>query len=414
MVSRNLNWVLVALAFGALGAPVATGCVRAPQEPDPWTSLPVVVAGADAASFTLRIDEKLTLGGKEVDEVADKARWKTKMPEALRERIEQAGFKVVGATDPADLVMSIQTNDVEWTGRFWDAKGNVGVVLAAPIPDTAMVVDGGAPPPDQAPVARASAKFKGIDFPVIADAVASSIADQLARSAELAQWIKAKRDKEEAAKAPPPLPTPPPAPPPVKGLEESEIKPVLIAMRPAFRGCYDAVLVNNPGLTGTLALKIAIQPSGSVESVGTDAASSLNDTGLSTCVAEVTKAATFPKAEGPSTYTYPIEFTADTAPEVNKGGLEAVEVQKGIRSAHDKMRNCFEAGVKKEPGFSGIVKIKFSIDQKGKPINASIAKDSPLKDGDVPKCVLEVVKGTTFSKPKKWTEVVYPIEFRAR
>jgi hypothetical protein len=392
--SRSLRWVAFAVLFGA------TGCVRAPQEPEAWTSLPVVVAGAEASSFTLRIDEKLTLGGKEVDEVADKARWKTKMPEAIRERVEQAGFKVVGATDSADLVMSIQTNDVEWTGRFWDAKGNVGVVLMPPPPpDTAAVVDGGAPMPEPSPVARASAKFTGVDFPVIADAVASSIADQLARSAELAQWIKAKHDKEEAAKAPPLPPTPPPAPPPAKGLEQSQITPVLIAMRPAFRGCYDAVLVNNPGLTGTLALKVSIKPSGDVEAVGTDAASSLNDTGLSTCIADVTKAAKFPTAEGPSAHTYPIEFAVDAAPEVNKGGLDAAEIQKGIRGEHDKMRNCFEAGVKKDPAFAGVVKIKFAIDQKGKAINASIAKDSPLKDGDV---------------PKKWTEVVYPSEFRGR
>jgi hypothetical protein len=37
-----------------------------------------------------------------------------------------------------------------------------------------------------------------------------------------------------------------------------------------------------------------------------------------------------------------------------------------------------------------------------------------MKDADIQKCVIDVVKDVTFPKPKKWTEVTYTIEFRAR
>jgi hypothetical protein len=374
--------------------------------------MPVVVAGAEASSFTVRLDENIALSGKEVSEVADRAALKKKLPEAIRGRLEAAGFKVVGAGDSADLVLSVQARDVEWTGRFWDARGNVAAALTPPAPPDQ--ADAGAPAPEPAIVARASAKFEGLDFPVIADAVATSIADQLARSNELSQWLKAKRAKEEAAKAPPPPVEAPPPPPPAKGLEESEIKPVLVGLRAAYRGCYDAVLVNNPGLTGTLSLKVAIQPSGAVDAVATDGSQALTDAGLGGCIADVTKTARFPKAEGPSSITYPLEFAADPAPEVNKGGLDAAEIQKEIRGAHDKMRSCFEAGLKKDAAFAGSMKLKFAIDLKGHVPKVEAAKGSSLKDPDVEKCIFEVVKGITFPKPKRWTEVTYPIELKAR
>jgi hypothetical protein len=410
MVSPLRSVALVALSLAvALGA---SGCAHEAQAPEPWASLPVVVAGANAASFTLKIDDHLTLAGPEVDEVAERGNWKKRIPEALQEKLEAAGFKVVAPTEKADLVVKIQSTDVEWTGRFWETRGNVGVVLTTPpvdAPDSAAPATPPAAPVAEHPgVARASAHFVDVDFPHVAEAVAISIADQLARSAELLQWI-------EAHKAPEPVKAPVvdvPPPPPPKGLEASQVKPVLVSLRAAYRGCYDAVLVNNPGLSGTVALKLLIAPSGSVNGVAADASSSLNDAGLTGCLIDVTKAATFPKADGPTSIVYPIELVSGGAPEVNKGGLDAAEIHKGIRGAHEKMRACHEAGLKKDPAFAGTVKLKFNVDLKGNVPKIEALKDSSVTDPDIRKCVVEAVKGVTFPKPKKWTEVVYPIEFR--
>jgi hypothetical protein len=191
------------------------------------------------------------------------------------------------------------------------------------------------------------------------------------------------------------------------------VKPVLSSLRAQYRACYDAGLVRDANLTGTVALKLSIAPTGAVTSAGADAASTLTDAGVTGCIAEATKAVTFPKAPGSTEFTYPIELTPGAPPEVGKGGVEAVEVQKGIRGASDKTRACFEAGLKKDPALAGTLKLKFTITAKGTVLKVDAVADSTLKDADVQKCVLEVVKGVAFPKPKKPTEVVYPLELKA-
>jgi hypothetical protein len=211
---------------------------------------------------------------------------------------------------------------------------------------------------------------------------------------------------------PPPPPEPPP-PPPAKGLEPAAVKPVIVALRARYHACYDAGLARDPGLKGTLALDLTIAPAGTVTSVGAGEASTLTDAGVTGCIAEATKAAVFPQAEGKTTIVLPLAFEPGAPAEVSKGGLDAAEIHKALRGASDKVRVCFETALKTTPTLGGTVKVKFSVTTKGSLIDVSALKDSTLKDKDLHKCVLEVVKGVSFPKPKKKTDVVYPFELKA-
>jgi hypothetical protein len=385
---------------------MAFACAGCPQEaaaPQPWAALPVVVSSADATSVSLRL-EGMTFDGREADEVAERGSWKAALPAAVRAKLEAAGFKIAPHGGAADLVASIHATDVEWTGRWWETRGNVILTLSNPA--------------DQTSIAHPTAHFAGVDFSAVPEAMGASLADALLRSAELAQFVQAKRAREQAALAPPPPPPPPPLPPPPPpppkpGLEPSAVKPVLAPLRARYRACYDAGLIRDANLGGKVVLKLDIAPSGALTAVEADTSSTLSDAGVTGCIVEATKPLTFPAAERKTDFTYPIELTPGAPPEVSKDGLEAIEIHKVIRGVSDKTRACFEAGLKKDPALAGTLKLKFSIGGKGTLLKMEAAPDSTLKAADVQKCVLDAVRGLSFPKPKKRTDVVYPLELRA-
>jgi hypothetical protein len=393
MVLRKAWLIVGAMTF----AGAVAGC-REAAAPEPWEAAPVVVSAVDAASVTVRVEDAVTVTGPAGTEVGDKGNWSKLMPAELRTKLEASGFKVAAPGAAADIVASIQATDVDWTGRFWEARGAVSVVLTNPA--------------DQSTIGRLTAHFAGQDYTEVAAGSTTRLTDAALRSPELSSFVKAKRAKEEAAKAPPPPPTPPPPPPPPPpGLEPGVVRPVLAALGLKYRRCYESGVAKSPTLAGKAVLKVNIAPNGAIESVSADASSSLSDDAVVTCLMDVTKTASFPQAPGKTAHLHVLEFAPGAAPVVAKGGgLEPVAVHQGLHGVYDKILTCYETGLKKDPKLAGNFKLQFAVNPKGAVPRVEAAKDSTLKDPALKKCILGAVKSATFAQTKKQSNVTYLLE----
>jgi hypothetical protein len=389
-------WLVVAAMSVACGA---VGCKEA-AAPEPWASAPVVVSAEAAASVTLRVDEKVVITGSE--EPGSRGDWDRKLPALLGPKLQAAGFKIAPAGAPADLVVAIQATDVDWTGRFWEARGAFNLLVSNAA--------------DSSVVGKITAHFAGEDYNDVPETGTHQLVDGILRSAEVAAFVKAKHDREEAAKAPPPVapvaPVAPPPPPP--GLDAEAVRPVLARLHHRYHLCHERALATTPTLAGSVTLKINIAPNGSIESIAAEA-STLNEA-VNTCLIDVTKGATFPQAPGKTAYAHAIELKiAGEPPTVAKGGgHEPAVVHQGIHAAYEKIWACYETGLKKDPKMAGHMRLGFSISTKGAVPSVQIAKDkdSTLRDADLKKCVTEAIKSTPFAPAKKQSQVTYVLELQ--
>ena len=88
---------------------------------------------------------------------------------------------------------------------------------------------------------------------------------------------------------------------------------------------------------------------------------------------------------------------------IYRGTLPPVDMSE--RGAADKTRGCYEAGLAKDPKLSGTLKVKFSVSTKGALLGTEALKDSTLKDADVTKCLLDVVKHEVRIQADRFTPV---------
>jgi hypothetical protein len=78
-----------------------------------------------------------------------------------------------------------------------------------------------------------------------------------------------------------------------------------------FRACYEAGLVRNPSLEGTVTTRFVIDHAGAVASAA-DGGSSMPDPAVSACVVRAFSGVSFPQPEGGIvTVTYPIRFSPE-------------------------------------------------------------------------------------------------------
>ncbi|MGH7298147.1 MAG: AgmX/PglI C-terminal domain-containing protein [Polyangiaceae bacterium] len=79
--------------------------------------------------------------------------------------------------------------------------------------------------------------------------------------------------------------------------------------------------------------------------------------------------------------------------------MPAKDVAKTMRSVDGKVKACFKAGLKRDPGTTGEVKLKFVITNDGV-VRAWKDNASSMTDGEVTKCVGDVLNGRKFPKQK--------------
>lgn len=94
------------------------------------------------------------------------------------------------------------------------------------------------------------------------------------------------------------------------------------------------------------------------------------------------------------------------------GGLPPDTVKRVIRANFPRFRQCYEQGLKKDPGLRGSVAVRFIIDTTGAIETANLAGGS-MSDAQVSSCVLGVYKTVSFPEPEGGKVMVtYPIDFQ--
>jgi hypothetical protein len=96
------------------------------------------------------------------------------------------------------------------------------------------------------------------------------------------------------------------------------------------------------------------------------------------------------------------------------GGRLAPEViQKAVRAQFGGFRLCYEQGLRRDPGLTGRIAVRFVIDRDGNV--AAVGKDpwtTSMRDAEVTRCVVDHFKGIVFPPPEGGiVTVVYPIMF---
>jgi len=95
------------------------------------------------------------------------------------------------------------------------------------------------------------------------------------------------------------------------------------------------------------------------------------------------------------------------------GKLPPETIKRVIRANFPRFRQCYEAGLKKDPGLKGTVVTRFIIDSTGATESVSLSGGS-MSDGNVSGCVLGVYKTLSFPEPESGKVMVsYPIDFQS-
>jgi hypothetical protein len=93
------------------------------------------------------------------------------------------------------------------------------------------------------------------------------------------------------------------------------------------------------------------------------------------------------------------------------GRLPPEVIQQVVRANFDPMRDCYEAGLKRNNGLQGRVAVKFVIDREGR---VTCAEDfqSDMPDRQIIRCIVAEYRKLRFPKPEGGVvTVVYPIIF---
>ena len=94
------------------------------------------------------------------------------------------------------------------------------------------------------------------------------------------------------------------------------------------------------------------------------------------------------------------------------GRLMPESVQRVVRQSFGRLRACYEAGLRRDPGLEGRVSVKFVIDREGAVTMAMPWADTTLPDQTVARCVAKAYEAMEFPKPEGGiVTVVYPVVF---
>lgn len=101
---------------------------------------------------------------------------------------------------------------------------------------------------------------------------------------------------------------------------------------------------------------------------------------------------------------------SDPAPEATVvGSLDRDIIRRVVQRHVDEIRDCYNAGLTKDPELEGRVTIDFIIGGEGR-INSAVVHESTLKDLAVPKCIVKAVEEWVFPEPSGGSTVTvrYP------
>ena len=78
----------------------------------------------------------------------------------------------------------------------------------------------------------------------------------------------------------------------------------------------------------------------------------------------------------------------------------------------ESIQACYERGLIDNPKATGLIRVKWTIDRKGKVQNA-VLNESSVGHEEVEQCLVSLVEGLTFPAPANPTVLRYPFVFKA-
>jgi TonB family protein len=117
-----------------------------------------------------------------------------------------------------------------------------------------------------------------------------------------------------------------------------------------------------------------------------------------------------PQATQPRAAASPKPAPAETGEPNRAGRLPPADIQNVVRAHFGDFRDCYHAGLKRNPDLEGKVTVRFVIDTDGKV--ASATGSGEIGDEEVVSCVVDAAEKLTFPRPEGGTVTVsYPIVF---
>ncbi|MFO7564532.1 MAG: AgmX/PglI C-terminal domain-containing protein [Enhygromyxa sp.] len=105
----------------------------------------------------------------------------------------------------------------------------------------------------------------------------------------------------------------------------------------------------------------------------------------------------------------PTPFAADD-PDAPTGALDRDVIRRIVRAHLDDVRDCYNAGLLKDPDLEGRVAINFMISKDGSVSSALVSEDT-LDDPTVGQCIAKAVEGWVFPAPKGGGNVIVTYPF---
>jgi len=97
---------------------------------------------------------------------------------------------------------------------------------------------------------------------------------------------------------------------------------------------------------------------------------------------------------------------------IPSGRLDPLMIQSLVRGQYDRMRHCYEEGLKRDQQLHGKVSVRFVIERDGTVHSITLEPTTTLGDTSVVQCIVDVYKTLQFPKPDSGIiTVVYPIGF---
>jgi hypothetical protein len=201
--------------------------------------------------------------------------------------------------------------------------------------------------------------------------------------------------------------------------------------------CHQAATKKNPALAGKIRLFLRYRKGDPKPKVDIEA-SSIPDCQLAACIQRLAEKTAVHATPPETSFTYTLEFRANAAPvrssvdvpidgghcatsktetaalndpAARSGNLPPAVIQGIVRDNYEKMRQCYEQGLARDPTLTGRVAVRFVINRDGTVSNASVSTNE-IPDCDVTRCVANVFQGLQFPKPEGGiVTVVYPVMF---
>lgn len=193
-------------------------------------------------------------------------------------------------------------------------------------------------------------------------------------------------------------------------IDKDKIKMALLAKQPPILECYTTQHDADPRFKVNMMLRFTVAPDGTVSFAEIRGGHTSNLI-FNNCVLHRVAAMKFtmPDPVGEFTVSFPLERHGKIK---NSVSLSRAEIEGVLKRAKNRIKHCYDKLVSKEPELKGKVVPQWVIMGNGK-VGSITAAQNTTGSTELGECVVRVIKGLRFQKPRWGTNVLitYPYTF---